>query len=107
MLPFAEDETIAALERNITEAGSVTDMLAAGMGVADITARLLQGLGGQDTGFQLQPRCAAPPAAVLCCAVLCWEAGSSAGLQLVGEWPGGRGACRCSHPPALAGGPRP
>ena len=33
-------------------------MLNAGMGAGDITERLLRGLGGNDTGFQLQPRCA-------------------------------------------------
>ncbi|EFN52293.1 hypothetical protein CHLNCDRAFT_58899 [Chlorella variabilis] len=56
VLPFAEDETIAQLEENIAAAGSVTDMLNAGMGAGDITERLLRGLGGNDTGFQLQPR---------------------------------------------------
>ncbi|KAL4448453.1 hypothetical protein ABPG75_005672 [Micractinium tetrahymenae] len=56
VLPFAEDETIAQLERNITAAGSMTDMLNSGMSAADITARLLDGLGGNDTGFQLTPR---------------------------------------------------
>lgn len=56
VLPFAEDETIEALERNITAAGSVTDMLAKGMNAADISEQLLKGLGGSDTGFQLTPR---------------------------------------------------
>ena len=56
VLPFAEDETIEALERNISAAGSVTDMLARGMGAADISKQLLKGLGGSDTGFQLTPR---------------------------------------------------
>ncbi len=56
VLPFAEDETIEALERNISAAGSVTDMLARGMGAADISEQLLKGLGGSDTGFQLTPR---------------------------------------------------
>ena len=66
VLPFAEDETIAALERNIAAAGSVTDMLGRGWGVADITAALLEGLGGQDTGFQLVPRWVACAACVAC-----------------------------------------
>ena len=47
VLPFAEDETIEALERNITAAGSVTDMLAKGMNAADISEQLLKGLGGK------------------------------------------------------------
>ena len=56
VLPFAEDETLAQLEANIVAAGSVTDMLNKGMGPAEITAALLHNLGGNDTGFQLQPR---------------------------------------------------
>lgn len=37
-------------------AGSVTEMLNDGLTAADMTARLLDGLGGNDTGFQLRPR---------------------------------------------------
>ncbi|KAI3439064.1 hypothetical protein D9Q98_001474 [Chlorella vulgaris] len=56
VLPFAEEDTLAQLEKNIVAAGSVTGMLNEGLGVAGITERLLDGLGGNDTGFQLQPR---------------------------------------------------
>ncbi|PSC75263.1 heat shock 33 [Micractinium conductrix] len=56
VLPFAEDETILQLEKNIVAAGSMTQMLNEGLTVADITGLLLEGLGGNDTGFQLQPR---------------------------------------------------
>jgi hypothetical protein len=31
VLPFAEEETLAQLERNIINAGSLTDMMSAGM----------------------------------------------------------------------------
>lgn len=56
VLPFAEDETITQLEQNIVAAGSVTEMLNSGMDAAEITAKLLHNLGGNDTGFQLMPR---------------------------------------------------
>lgn len=77
MLPFAEDETIEALERNITAAGSVTDMLAKGMSVADISEQLLKGLGGSDTGFQLTPRCVQGQGRLL----LGWRGGVAADLD--------------------------
>ena len=47
---------ISQLEKNIVAAGSMTQMLNEGLTVADITGLLLEGLGGNDTGFQLQPR---------------------------------------------------
>lgn len=117
MLPFAEDETIEALERNIAAAGSVTDMLARGMTAADISEQLLAGLGGQDTGFQLTPRWVAF-GAVAGCGVCdeqrqrqqvagdgsalkgrCWQSGRDAGAVLVFSLPRVQridcGACRC------------
>lgn len=55
VLPFAEDATLTQLERNIAAAGSVTGMLRDGLSAWDITERLLDGLGGSDTGFKLKP----------------------------------------------------
>lgn len=85
VLPFAEDETIEALERNISAAGSVTDMLARGMTAADISEQLLAGLGGQDTGFQLTPRWVAFGAMAWCgkpCFGLLFQScGQAVGLQ--------------------------
>ena len=56
VLPFAEDETLTQLEKNIVGAGSVTRMLRQGMSAHDITQRLLEGLGCSDPGFELTPR---------------------------------------------------
>lgn len=56
VLPFAEEETISRLEANIVAAGPVTGMLEAGASPRDITARLLEGLGASDPGFELTPR---------------------------------------------------
>lgn len=97
VLPFAEDETIEALERNITAAGSVTDMLARGMTAADISEQLLAGLGGQDTGFQLTPRWVAEFGAVagcVVCEVVC--EGQRQRQQVAGERPGWQ-ACPGAH----------
>ncbi len=55
VLPFADDETLAALEANIAAAGPVTAMLAEGLGPREVTARLLEGLGAGDEGFSLEP----------------------------------------------------
>ena len=55
VLPFAEDETIAQLEKNIVEAGSISRMLREGMNARDITERLLHGLGVSDPGFSMTP----------------------------------------------------
>ena len=55
VLPFADDETLAALEANIAAAGPVTAMLAEGLGPREVTARLLAGLGAGDEGFSLEP----------------------------------------------------
>ena len=56
VLPFAEEETLAVLEKNITSAGSVTSMLKKGMSARDITQRLLEGIGSSDPGFELTPK---------------------------------------------------
>jgi molecular chaperone Hsp33 len=55
VLPFAEDETLDQLEKNILEAGSVSSMLRDGLSARDITEKLLNGLGVSDTGFTLTP----------------------------------------------------
>jgi molecular chaperone Hsp33 len=56
VLPFAEDETLTCLERNISEAGSMTSMLQKGMTPQDITERLLHGIGVGGEGFSLAPK---------------------------------------------------
>lgn len=56
VLPFAEDETLSQLEKNILEAGSMTSMLRQGMNARDITERLLAGIGVSDPGFSLTPK---------------------------------------------------
>jgi molecular chaperone Hsp33 len=56
VLPFAEEETLSLLERNIMEAGSVTSMLMEGMSPRDITERLLRDIGVADQGFSIKPQ---------------------------------------------------
>ena len=48
MLPFARDETLAALEGNIRMMPNVSDLLAMGMGLEQLTERLLEGVGVND-----------------------------------------------------------
>jgi molecular chaperone Hsp33 len=55
VLPFAEEDTIAALEKNIGALGSVTAVLQEGASAREITNRLLEGLGAGDEGFSLTP----------------------------------------------------
>jgi molecular chaperone Hsp33 len=55
VLPFAEEETLSQLEKNIVEAGSVSSMLREGLSARDITEKILNGLGVSDTGFTLTP----------------------------------------------------
>ncbi|CAL8468269.1 g7809 [Coccomyxa elongata] len=56
VLPFASEETLQLLERNIAAAGSVTDMLHGGASPREIAERLLDGLGTSDGGPHIQPR---------------------------------------------------
>lgn len=56
VLPFASEATLAQLEANIAGSPSVTDMLHEGASAADITGRILAGLGAPDSGFSLVPR---------------------------------------------------
>lgn len=55
VLPFAEEETLSQLEKNIIDAGSVSSMLRDGLSARDITGKILNGLGVSDTGFTLTP----------------------------------------------------
>lgn len=55
VLPFAEDSTIAALEENIRQAGSVSKLIEQGANAREITELLLKGLGCSDPGFTLMP----------------------------------------------------
>lgn len=56
VLPFASEETISQLERNIAAAGSITDMMHAGLDAAGISSRLFAGLGVAESSFSLTPR---------------------------------------------------
>ena len=56
VLPFAEDDTISQLEKNIQNAGSMTKMLKDGLNPQQITEKLLEGLGTGGEGFSLKPR---------------------------------------------------
>ncbi|WPT13293.1 33 kDa chaperonin [Picochlorum sp. SENEW3] len=55
VLPFAEEETVAQLELNISKAGSMSKMLKDGLNPKQITDILLEGLGSGGDGFSLQP----------------------------------------------------
>lgn len=44
VLPFADEETLAALERNLSSVPSVTDMMGQGLSPKQIADRLLEGL---------------------------------------------------------------
>lgn len=55
VLPFAEEESVQQLEKNIAKAGSMTKMLNDGLTPKDITDRLLEGLGSGGAGFALKP----------------------------------------------------
>jgi molecular chaperone Hsp33 len=55
VLPFAEDETISQLEKNISKAGSMSKMLKDGLNPRQITDILLEGLGSGGDGFSLTP----------------------------------------------------
>ncbi|EIE19291.1 heat shock protein 33, partial [Coccomyxa subellipsoidea C-169] len=56
VLPFASEETLELLERNIAASPSVTDLLHEGASPRDIADRLLSGLGVSDGGPAIQPR---------------------------------------------------
>lgn len=57
VLPFASDETLAELEKNIGSLTSVTDMLHQGMGAREITARILGSLGCEEQNMTpMQPK---------------------------------------------------
>jgi molecular chaperone Hsp33 len=56
VLPFAEEETLQALEHNIANLGQLTKLIKEGASPRDITEKILQGLGCGDAGFQLTPR---------------------------------------------------
>lgn len=56
VLPFAGDDTLAALERNIGGLPSVTTMLSSGMTPAQITERILDGIGMSPGSQEMTPR---------------------------------------------------
>ena len=56
MLPFASEETVAALEKNITSLPSVTDLMHEGLSPRAITERLFAGIGVADSAFSMEPR---------------------------------------------------
>ena len=57
VLPFASEETVAALERNLAALGPVSRLLQDGMSPSLIATRLLGELEApQDKGFSLEPR---------------------------------------------------
>lgn len=55
VLPFASEETLSRLERNISGLPNVTDMLHEGLSARDITGRLFEGLGVAESSFSLRP----------------------------------------------------
>ena len=55
-MPFASEETLTALERNIAALPSVTEMMHQGLSTVDITQRLFAGLGVADSTFSLEPK---------------------------------------------------
>ena len=56
VLPFAGDDTLTALERNISGLPSMTTMLADGMTPAQITERILDGIGVSAGAQEMVPR---------------------------------------------------
>ena len=56
VLPFAGDDTLSALERNISALPSMTAMLSSGLTPAQITARILDGIGVSDGAAEMVPR---------------------------------------------------
>lgn len=56
ILPFCSEETLETLERNLTTMPSVTQMLNGGMGVEEITANILEGLGRAPDYSAMTPR---------------------------------------------------
>lgn len=56
VLPFAEEETISQLEKNVSKAGSMSKMLKDGLTTKEITDILLEGLGTGGDGFSLHPK---------------------------------------------------
>lgn len=56
VLPFASEETLQLLERNIAACPSVTELLQRGESPRDIAERLLGGLGVSDGGPPIEPR---------------------------------------------------
>ena len=62
VLPFASEETLVALERNLAELGPVSQLLQEGLTPREIASRLLGDLEApEDQGFSLNPRRAPPP----------------------------------------------
>ena len=55
ILPFASEETLTTLEKNIANSPSMTDLLHQGLSARDITERLLHGLGLSEAAFTMQP----------------------------------------------------
>jgi molecular chaperone Hsp33 len=56
VLPFCPEEALETLEANVSALPPVTEMMAAGNGPEEITARLLAGLGTAPGAFSLTPR---------------------------------------------------
>lgn len=56
VLPFASEETLTALEANITAFGSVSEQLQAGLTSRQICSKLLGDLAASEQGFSLTPR---------------------------------------------------
>ncbi|KAK9803149.1 hypothetical protein WJX72_002817 [[Myrmecia] bisecta] len=55
VLPFASDETVGQLEANLRGLPSMTQLLHDGNSPADITAKILAGIGVADSAFSLMP----------------------------------------------------
>lgn len=56
VLPFASDETLEQLERNLAGMPSVTQLLQSGATPKDITDRILEGIGGAGEPLAVTPR---------------------------------------------------
>ncbi len=56
VLPFASDETLDQLEKNITCMPAINDLLDMGASPAAITQMLLEGLGVSDGSTTVTPR---------------------------------------------------
>lgn len=56
ILPFASEETLSTLEKNIMECSSMTELLHQGLDARGIAERLLRGLGMSENSFSMEPK---------------------------------------------------